>query len=401
MNQITHLSTEVLIKIFEYCPISTLGVLQRTCKRFYKIIQKATTLGNVTPILSTNQLHSEMRNRCNKFFDLKHKYRISRNWMNGIYQECILAKDKKRYIPYLVLQKDRLWLSKANRIHLYKRNRRGMSYSTFIAMQSKSDICKFAIQKNCLVSGQRDGSVFISNLKSDRLHLENCHRLDIEAINFVDDFFVTGSKDTYVKLWPLKQELQHPYVPISSVSVGDRIWSSATSSKNSLLVIGTGGHNGVAPIQILDLSRFTVISELGKDFPIGAGVLGLKWEDPHTLLSCGYDKSIRNWDMRSGQCVQVWTDPFNATIYCFETDNCCTLVAGTQTNGRVVLWDMRTVRYVQMYFMEVCKTSFKSSPIYSLSFDAFELFAASDCNLTVLDFSVHSGIEKNYNMYGM
>ena len=30
----------------------------------------------------------------------------------------------------------------------------------------------------------------------------------------------------------------------------------------------------------------------------GAGVRGIKWETPFTLLSCGYDTTVRLWDTR-------------------------------------------------------------------------------------------------------
>lgn len=30
----------------------------------------------------------------------------------------------------------------------------------------------------------------------------------------------------------------------------------------------------------------------------GAGILDMVWDNPHTLLTCGYDTYIRKWDMR-------------------------------------------------------------------------------------------------------
>lgn len=78
------------------------------------------------------------------------------------------------------------------------------------------------------------------------------------------------------------------------------------------------------------------------------GILQIKWEDPFTFLTCGYDKNIRQWDIRCGDCQQSWEDPFYSTVYCFETDNCCTILAGTQNNGRVVLWDKRQRKYLQV-----------------------------------------------------
>ena len=46
--------------------------------------------------------------------------------------------------------------------------------------------------------------------------------------------------------------------------------------------------------------RGQMIAPLG-EFRFGAGVLDLKYESPYTLLSCGYDASLRLWDLRSGR----------------------------------------------------------------------------------------------------
>ena len=32
---------------------------------------------------------------------------------------------------------------------------------------------------------------------------------------------------------------------------------------------------------------------------LGAGIMQLRIEDPNTLLSCGYDTSVRLWDLRT------------------------------------------------------------------------------------------------------
>lgn len=74
----------------------------------------------------------------------------------------------------------------------------------------------------------------------------------------------------------------------------------------------------------------------------------MKWESPHILLSCGYDKNIRKWDMRTGDCEQSWEDPYYSTVYCFDTDNYCTIVTGTGSYGRAVLWDTRVKTHIQV-----------------------------------------------------
>lgn len=74
----------------------------------------------------------------------------------------------------------------------------------------------------------------------------------------------------------------------------------------------------------------------------------MKWDNPQCLYTCGYDMQIRRWDMRIGRNVQNWDDPFISTVYCLDTDNCYTIISGTSTYGRTVLWDTRTKKCVQV-----------------------------------------------------
>ncbi|KAK4882803.1 hypothetical protein RN001_006122 [Aquatica leii] len=401
--ELTELSTEILIKIFEYCSIPDLCRLEQTCKRFNEIIKKTTTLGNTDPLLCTNQILKSMRNRSCQLLSLKEKYRISGNWRDGLYKENVIIREGRTHIPHFILTKENMWYSKGNKIFIYKRNNKNYidtkNNVQVIRAAKKSEICYFQVKKNCLISGHWDGSIYIWRSTSDNLFIANAHTSDLHTIDIKDDIFVSGCKDGNIKLWHLKSKLELPYIPYQSVCIGDRIWSSSFSEKFDILAIGTAGYNRIAPVHVLDLNRFTVISQFGNNFAKGSGVLNLKWETPHLLLSCGYDKYIRCWDTRLGKCVQAWLDPFYSTVFCFDTDNLCTLVTGAQSHGRVVLWDKRSPRYVQTYFMETCKRLLRSSPIYRLSFDACLLFTATDYNLHVLDFSVTEGVPRDYSMH--
>ncbi|KAF5299508.1 hypothetical protein FQR65_LT01091 [Abscondita terminalis] len=350
--ELIDLSTEIIIKIFEYCCIPDLCRLQQTCKRFYEIIRKTTTLGNTYPLLCTNQLLKPIRNRSYELLTLREKYRISGNWKDAVYKEIVLVRESKRYIPHFILTKENIWLSKGSQIHIYKRRKKNYldvnNGIKSIHLPQSSDISKFNVKKNCMISGQSDGSIFIWRSFSDNLCLSNCHESDVHTVDLKDDIFVSGGKDAVIKVWRLKPKLQLPYVPIETVRIGDRIWSSSLSEKGNFLAVGSAGHNSIAPLHIVDLNRVAIISELGKNFAPGSGILDLKWESLHTVLSCGYDKNVRCWDLRIGKCVQSWVDPFYSTVYCIDTDNFCTLLSGTQSHGRVVLWDMRSTRYVQV-----------------------------------------------------
>lgn len=119
-------------------------------------------------------------------------------------------------------------------------------------------------------------------------------------------------------------------------------------------------------------------------YKIGAGVFDIVWETPHVLLTGSYDTYVRMWDIRSGQCVRSWSDPYDAAIYSLATDYYWTVIAGTAVHGRVTLWDKRLSNCVQMYFMSKSKDS---GPVYSVDFDPEYMFVALDSSLHVLDFS--------------
>lgn len=74
----------------------------------------------------------------------------------------------------------------------------------------------------------------------------------------------------------------------------------------------------------------------------------MKWTDPTNLWTCGYGGDVRHWDIRTGNCEQTFTDPYHDGMYCFEYDQCNTILSGSQTNGRVILWDTRQTNYVQV-----------------------------------------------------
>lgn len=91
-----------------------------------------------------------------------------------------------------------------------------------------------------------------------------------------------------------------------------------------------------------------LIHELGRYFQKGSGILDMKWDNPNCLYTCGYDSQVRRWDMRVGDLVQCWDDPFQSTVYSLETDNLCTVISGTSNYGRAVLWDTRMTNFVQV-----------------------------------------------------
>ncbi|WAR21112.1 FBXW4-like protein [Mya arenaria] len=93
---------------------------------------------------------------------------------------------------------------------------------------------------------------------------------------------------------------------------------------------------------------------------------------------CRGAPSLSVWNVES---VSEWAEPYDATVYCLQTDCNVAMVTGTAQHSMVRLWDKRSTQPVQEYFLS------QKSPVYSVAFDSRRLFAALDLNTSYLDFS--------------
>lgn len=85
------------------------------------------------------------------------KWRVSHNWKIGKYVEKSYLYEKERFIPWLVLTKDHVWLSRGRYIKAYRRRKGGIDVRNpecVLTGSTNSDICKFAYKNNCIVAGQ-------------------------------------------------------------------------------------------------------------------------------------------------------------------------------------------------------------------------------------------------------
>lgn len=154
--------------------------------------------------------------------------------------------------------------------------------------------------------------------------IDRAHSKDVDAVDETNNIVISGSADGVVKAWtsPKNQEFMSN-LPLATVTVHDRVWSIAADSSNTKVAIGTSGTSGV-PLYIYDTKKFVsnalLTNFLHYDFFFfflqinvcsfdqsyvinhnwiqGAGILDMVWDDPHTLLTCGYDTCIRKWDLR-------------------------------------------------------------------------------------------------------
>ncbi|XP_066589512.1 F-box/WD repeat-containing protein 4 [Prorops nasuta] len=401
--RLDNLPSDVLILIFDYCTAFDLFRLSCVCTRFYEIIRHDTLwIKKCKQSLVTNQTSSRFCERCNPLLNLRAKWHVSNNWQYGRYEKIAYFSHKIKLMPWIQLTKNTLWWGGGSQLYGFKRwpqNKRHAGHlCEFRETDMKSDICKFIVLDDMIVTGHRDGNirVWLKHMIGSSHFLNSisrAHYRDVNALIHVSNIIISAGADGKVKFWNIFDEsvVNNPIHTISEIS--ERIWSLSLCPSNNKFAVGSSGHLDLAPINIYDLQCYSKYINLQHEWRRGAGVLDMVWDTPQTLLTCGYDTSIRKWDMRTGTCVSDWPDPTDATLYCISSDYQYTMITGTQFNCKAVLWDQRQREYVQLYFLNLQRMS---SPVYSLQFDSSHLYAATDQNLIELNFSGYSNKENNY-----
>ncbi|XP_075221827.1 F-box/WD repeat-containing protein 4 isoform X2 [Lycorma delicatula] len=342
------LPTDVLLHIFKFSDLSTLFSLSCCCKRFYNIISDDSVWRTRSKVaVMTNQSSEDVIIRSSKFLNAKQKCRISVNWKLGSYVEkCFSTRIK--FMPTLILEKNRLWMSKGENIHVFRRQGSFIHWKNPLFVLSNGhckDICHFVKIGSLLLSGGRDGK--ICAWSEDTGHIlfnKNCHGVsDVRSIDASNDIVVSGSRDSLLKVWRLKRTSLSEE-PIAIYNVVNALWSLAIDPTTKNVCCGTTGLFIQESIKLLNLENGTVTS-----FPVkkGIAIFDIKWESPSTFLTCGYDSMLRLWDTRTNECVCSWMDPFDAAGYCLASDKCHSVLCGTAHNGRVQLWDIRMRLSVQ------------------------------------------------------
>ncbi|CAH1175624.1 unnamed protein product [Phaedon cochleariae] len=401
------LSTELLLNIFGYLDFLDLCRLKQTCTRFNDIINSWDhTLLKVTTIV-TNQMNPKFSTKCMHGLSALEKMRIDKNWTIGRYSEKSLLYSKKKIMPWIHMNDQFLWFSRGNEILCFERNYNGINIhkpSFSLKTERNEDIVNFQLNSNFLVCGLREGGIWLIDLceKSTLFEVEKCHNSDVTSIDMSQrgNLIVSGSKDSILKIWKLEEDPKWNAVESHCQILQDLIWKVSLSEDTSMIAVGTSGKTNSSSIFIHDVERPAhQIIHLGSTKHPDKGICDLRWDGEQTLWSCGYNSFLKRWDIRTGNCEQCFTDPHGSGLYCMDYDYHNTIMVGTQMHGRVILWDIRQTKFVQMYFMESCKGNRyqRSSPIYSLAFDAEYLFTATDQNLNVLDFSVYTGAVKDYS----
>ncbi|KAL5021004.1 hypothetical protein ScPMuIL_000159 [Solemya velum] len=321
--------------------------------------------------------------------NLKEQCRIHWNWKDGTFEDKVLIRHSTKQMPWMQFDcsERRLWLSTRNHIQCYRVNQKGHLYEDYSRKLRgpKDDISKFCTKDGLTVCGTRDGSVCGWHSEKSQLlfHYHKISRSEIQAVDFYRDVVISGSRDSTIKMMSMAyHEVENNNQILKTLKAGDRVWSLAVAPDGSTFASGSGGRYEESPLLLWDFATASVICPLESRHRRGAGVLDIKYESPQTLLTCGYDTSVRLWDTRTHSCVASWCEPFDSAIYCLDSDQHMSIVTGTARYGMTRLWDKRKTFPVQMYY-----TGQQSSPVYSLAFNSRHLYVALDLSLNMLDFT--------------
>lgn len=317
---------------------------------------------------------------------IREQCRLSHRRKEGLHQKSTVICFRKKQMPWLQYYNKQLWFSLEKKI--YSMDTHDQTNIINIFENPTSDITKFVVKNQKIISGCYDRSIHMLDLNNGGAY----NQINIDLIPYVKDtvavdshknIIVSGSSDKTLKIIRLNADDEN--IQCKNVSVGDKVRSVKLSKGGRILACGTAFWNGIAPVHIIDTETLNVVRTCGNALNEGAGVLDLKFEDGHTLLTCGQDQYVRLWDLRTSanQCVNSWKQQTDSTYYCLRSDGHRNIFAGTR-DCSVDFFDKRqTVSPVNTFNVG----EQNSSPVYSLDFNETSLFVALEKEVKILNFS--------------
>lgn len=382
------LPDDVLLAILRFCDTKSLLVLSRVSRNLCRVAKDDSIWRRIA--LQRVNVHSSDKTG---LLSWKELCRVSWNWTHGYCKDRFIIRFKCNLMPWIQLGRHReLFVAQAADVILYqiRKHSKGGHFSwkplmTFGGHQG--DISKFVITEGQLLTCGMDKSVRTWNLETgicNGLYLG--HTGQVHSVDCFREVIVSGSRDKTIKVW-----CQQTQSCLHTIDIQDNVWTVSLNPSSRCVASGSSGHTREsAPLQLWDInSGRHIMNLLTGSAQVGAGVRGIKWETPFTLLSCGYDTTVRLWDTRlhnhsASSCVRKWEDPHDSVVYCIDSDNKWMVISGTNRYGVVRIWDKRFRKCLQMYYAG--RNS--SSPVYSLSFNRTSLYVALASGVRRLDFTV-------------
>lgn len=429
------LPLELLLQIFSFIDVKTLGRLGRTCRQLRGLCRDDVLWNRIL-----DDDGGAIRLRCPHPISFRrisppsfHVARVSSNWSDGISDERRLVSFRFKEMPRLRIQdsalpKDQsLFFSRGRTIEKRARRKNG-GVDAEVEMLFKGlddDVADFVVATDRVFGVGRNGSFATWPLEDpdsqytrmERLteggkwkgksktkyvasrytnfQLKNAHHGDIHAVAEHVGVFITGSRDCFVKLWKLndlENREESGATNLRSIPVYDRVWSLACSPDGAILASGTAGLGGVPALRLWTVEGGQALGALAdaESARNGAGILHLHFETPHLLLSAGYDTFLRLWDLRMRSSALRLEDPHDNAVYsAWSDDRSPIIITGTARHSVVNIWDRRKIKApVRMMFANQSKGN-ASSPVYSMAVEWDRLYVANDQGISVFEYGIY------------
>ncbi|CAG4948686.1 unnamed protein product [Colias eurytheme] len=404
------LPPEILVNIFRRLKITDLRNLMLSCKYLREYIENEGSLWKFVCrgrlIMSTNE----------KRFPITwyNRSRISYNWCKGIFKSKLIVQHSTNYIPWMQLFSDVLILSIGSELKCFAIDKtgfnRGLLWSIHVPIMQRydvrtNDVSRFILRENLIVCGNRDGSTVVYQFTDIRqkprllYYIENCHengQVEVTAVELFNNSVITCSNiSQHVCLWSMDEDISNERFVnnTNSISMSEFIIPECVGSRSlavdptkSKLAIGPNGNS--KPI-LLDINtgNYLLTSKETKD--LRHVIRDIQWHNENGLIYVSHSGKLQYIDIRTNDVVYDARDPFQSSLYCVKSDGDRAVIVGSSEYSRCVLFDLHSSHHVQMYF-----TQKKSSPIYSLDFDARKLVAAADRGVAVANFNVNASTTK-------
>lgn len=198
------LPNDVLYLIFAYCDNTTLRKLCQVCHRFRELASSdCLWVAKSRDCLVTNQISTDIQLRSCCILPPKEKCRVSLNWRRGKCRRVCLIKQRTKYMPWLQLSTNKLWVSQGERILGYRHFKSGVTSHCpqQILKGHAGDICRFVATDDFVISGGSDGSIVGWNACTGQTTFKayHSHQGEINTIDFNTHIVVSGSRDRSAK----------------------------------------------------------------------------------------------------------------------------------------------------------------------------------------------------------
>lgn len=398
---ICDLNDDVLEHIFQYLPLEDLDRLVRVCRKFHTTINSYVFAKLSAKLLLTGHRRHKSTNSSNRnVIDFVYRKRIHlfENWRYGRYHETQLFHHRTIYFSQILLENRWLYITHRGQLRAHERVRKDFMLKNratwTVGKEKESDISWISKKREILFAGRMNGSCFVQDCGNQcysgysRQQLENDV---ITSVDFEGDVFVSSTKSSCTSFWrghvelsdyklELKRRLDDPYQCVK-----------LCPGEGNLLAAGKYHDRDKGALRLIDVESGTT-SKMNSP---SKAIYQLAWMNSSTVLTGNFDTTMRMVDIRTSRDEAVWTDPYDASVYCLDYDGAYAVLCGMKYNFRVNLYDLRIPkRCIQMYFPSNKFSQY--SPVHSLAADSSQLFVVTDHDLRILNFNC-SGVEtKDY-----